>query len=92
MNLRKSLLLLCGIIIRCECDSDSPEYMKGEDLRYCLPRRGGWTNPLPLNNPSEWPPAKDLDFNESQYEAFKAALTHEFVVIQGMSLLDCLEN
>ena len=80
------------IIIRCEGDSDGPEYMKGEDLRYCLPRDGGWTDYLPLNNPSEWPPAKDLRLNESQYEAFKAALTQEFVVIQGKSLLDCLEN
>lgn len=30
-----------------------------------------------------WPTNEELNFNESQYEAYKMALTHEFAVIQG---------
>lgn len=30
-----------------------------------------------------WPTKEELNFNESQYEAYKVALTHEFAVIQG---------
>lgn len=30
-----------------------------------------------------WPSADQLGFNDSQYEAFKMALTKEFVIIQG---------
>lgn len=36
-----------------------------------------------LSNPDSWPNANDLDFDDTQYEAFKAALTQTFVVIQG---------
>ncbi|XP_023934805.1 NFX1-type zinc finger-containing protein 1 [Bicyclus anynana] len=30
-----------------------------------------------------WPSSDELNFNDSQYEAYKMALTHEFAVIQG---------
>ena len=33
-----------------------------------------------------WPSSTELGFNPAQYEAFKAALTQEFVVIQGMNM------
>lgn len=33
--------------------------------------------------PETWPTADNLSFNESQYEAYRLALTHEFAVIQG---------
>ncbi|CAH0585816.1 unnamed protein product [Chrysodeixis includens] len=33
--------------------------------------------------PETWPTKEDLNFNESQYEAYRLALTHEFAVIQG---------
>ncbi|KAJ8721998.1 hypothetical protein PYW08_004400 [Mythimna loreyi] len=33
--------------------------------------------------PETWPTADELKFNESQYEAYRLALTHEFAVIQG---------
>jgi len=36
---------------------------------------------------STWPSAYELGFNESQYQAFKTALTQEFVVIQGIAEL-----
>jgi hypothetical protein len=32
---------------------------------------------------STWPSSEELGLNESQYEAYKLALTHEFAVIQG---------
>lgn len=31
----------------------------------------------------EWPPREDFNLNESQYYAFRAALTKQMVVIQG---------
>ena len=33
--------------------------------------------------PETWPTAEELSFNDSQYEAYRLALTHEFAVIQG---------
>lgn len=33
--------------------------------------------------PDTWPTKEELKFNESQYEAYRLALTHEFAVIQG---------
>lgn len=42
------------------------------------------TKMLPVNVLSQqWPPPEDLQFDESQYEAFRAALTKQMVVIQG---------
>lgn len=35
-----------------------------------------------LNN-QEWPPREDFKLDESQYEAFRAALTKQLAVIQG---------
>ena len=32
---------------------------------------------------ARWPSASDLGFNESQFEAFKSALTQEYALIQG---------
>lgn len=31
----------------------------------------------------EWPPCSDLNMDESQYEAFRAALTKQLAIIQG---------
>lgn len=31
----------------------------------------------------QWPPREDFKFDESQYEAFRAALTKQLAVIQG---------
>nr|CAD7432792.1 unnamed protein product [Timema monikensis] len=38
---------------------------------------------VPVTDETKWPSAKDLDLDDSQYKAFKSALTTEFVVIQG---------
>lgn len=34
-------------------------------------------------NKDEWPPREEFHLDESQYEAFRAALTKQMVVIQG---------
>ena len=46
------------------------------------------TEPISIFRESggKWPTAEQLGFNDSQYEAFKMALTKEFVVIQGRSI------
>lgn len=36
----------------------------------------------PMSN-QEWPPRADFNLDESQYDAFRAALTKQMVVIQG---------
>ena len=46
------------------------------------------TEPISIIRESggKWPTAEQLGFNDSQYEAFKMALTKEFVVIQGKNI------
>nr|CAD7408893.1 unnamed protein product [Timema poppensis] len=38
---------------------------------------------VPVTDETKWPSAEDLNLDDSQYKAFKSALTNEFVVIQG---------
>lgn len=38
---------------------------------------------VPILRKSEWPSGADLNLDESQFEAFQAALTKQMVVIQG---------
>ncbi|KAF6028545.1 ZNFX1 [Bugula neritina] len=52
-------------------------------VTYELPTGTSLTSPVPLQNFDEWPRAEEMGFNQSQYEAYKTALTKEFVVIQG---------
>jgi len=40
-------------------------------------------HPVDLTRNDQWPTAAELQFDESQYEAFKTALTSNFCVIQG---------
>ena len=40
-----------------------------------------------ISGSTNWPPAKKLGFNQSQYDAFKLALTKEFAIIQGTNAL-----
>ena len=51
------------------------EYDYDDDYGYI--RRYG------LQQTTRWPNASDLGFNESQFEAFKSALTQEYALIQG---------
>lgn len=39
--------------------------------------------PVHMFRPQEWPPHWDFNLDESQFEAFRAALTKQIVVIQG---------
>jgi len=52
-------------------------------VTYKLHTGNSLTSPVPLQNFDEWPRAEEMGFNQSQYEAYKSALTEEFVVIQG---------
>jgi len=52
-------------------------------VTYELPTGYSLTSPVPLQTFEVWPPAEEMGFNQSQYEAYKTALTKEFVVIQG---------
>ncbi|XP_031618979.1 NFX1-type zinc finger-containing protein 1 [Contarinia nasturtii] len=40
-------------------------------------------SPIDMLSNQQWPPREDFKLDESQYEAFKAALTKQMVVIQG---------
>jgi len=40
-----------------------------------------------ISGSTNWPPAEKLGFNQSQYDAFKLALTKEFAIIQGTNTL-----
>jgi len=53
-------------------------------VAYKLPiTKGNYTSSVPLQDFDEWPTAEEMEFNQSQYEAYKTALIKEFVVIQG---------
>lgn len=39
--------------------------------------------PVKLLSSQEWPSSADFSLDESQYEAFRAALTKQMVIIQG---------
>lgn len=39
--------------------------------------------PVTILRKQEWPPFTDFNLDESQFEAFRAALTKQLVVIQG---------
>ena len=58
------------------------EYDYDDDYGYI--RRYG------LQQTTRWPTASDLGFNESQFEAFKSALTQEYALIQGRVFLSII--
>ncbi|XP_021346781.1 NFX1-type zinc finger-containing protein 1-like, partial [Mizuhopecten yessoensis] len=83
-------------IVHCMKDVDLPLYLTVEDATYDLhPIVSGNDifkkelqshTPLrvKLNGPvSHWPSAEELQLDQSQFEAYHAALTQEFVLIQG---------
>lgn len=39
--------------------------------------------PVQILRRQEWPPCTDFNLDESQFEAFQAALTKQMVIIQG---------
>lgn len=51
-----------------------PNGLTDEDAKIC---------PVQILNNREWPPHSDFNMDESQFEAFRAALTKQMVIIQG---------
>lgn len=54
-----------------------------EDRSYTVETQLGLKKTFKVLDSDSWPSSEELSFNESQYEAYKMALTHEFAVIQG---------
>ncbi|XP_066288833.1 NFX1-type zinc finger-containing protein 1-like [Branchiostoma lanceolatum] len=79
-------------IVDCDCADgvDPPEYLRGSfgDVTYDMSvvvenAHSSHVRSVPVLQDDLWPSAEDLDFDESQYRAFKLGLTKEFAVIQG---------
>ncbi|XP_067947233.1 NFX1-type zinc finger-containing protein 1-like [Watersipora subatra] len=73
-------------IIRVETSISSPTYTRFIETFYrFITAANDVTPPVSIFQEGEgkWPPLNQLGFNESQYEAYKMALTKEFAVIQG---------
>ena len=69
--------------------SDSPQSFSTEydyDDDYDDYDDYGFIRRYGLQQTARWPTASDLGFNESQFEAFKSALTQEYALIQGNDL------
>lgn len=75
-------------IVNVDKDISPPSYLTNDSI-YTI------SNGLPHDDPEakispvemlsnqQWPPREDFKLDESQYEAFRAALTKQMVVIQG---------
>lgn len=66
----------------------SPPSYLSEDSCYIISNGLPNTDPEAKVSPvdmlsARWPPREDFNLDESQYEAFRAALTKQMVVIQG---------
>lgn len=81
-------------IVRCMTDVERPLYLKDDNITYNLEPivfesfifgyRSRKLLNVKVNDPvSHWPSAEQLHLDQSQFEAFHAALTQEFVLIQG---------
>lgn len=60
-----------------------PAAYVNENRSYTVETELGLSNTFKVLDFDSWPSSEELSFNESQYEAYKMALTHEFAVIQG---------
>ncbi|XP_067947239.1 NFX1-type zinc finger-containing protein 1-like [Watersipora subatra] len=71
-------------IVRVETDVAPPAYTSMEMLYRFIAADKEVTKLVSVfRNCKNWPSAEELGFNESQFEAYKMALTKEFAVIQG---------
>ncbi|XP_069677593.1 NFX1-type zinc finger-containing protein 1-like [Periplaneta americana] len=64
-------------IIRVETSQQLPQYARSDKIIQINNKK------ISLLDDKSWPDAQELQFDVSQYNAFKAALTKEFVIIQG---------
>ena len=87
----------CHHFSSCNRDIDQPQYLRHTMRAYLFLSSYGHdhlTSPVSMVTDSgygygyrdTWPSSNELGFNPAQFEAFKAALTQEFVVIQGMNM------
>ncbi|XP_028173495.1 NFX1-type zinc finger-containing protein 1-like isoform X1 [Ostrinia furnacalis] len=60
-----------------------PKYLQLKDSIYEVETQLSLSTKFRVLQENTWPTQEDLGLNESQYEAYKLALTHEFAVIQG---------
>ena len=89
----KETMPLQRYIIQCETEIQSPIYLLGQGvplydftcvLSKSAIRRG--LEEFPVLNTNRWPRETDLEFDSSQMEAMKMALTKEIVLIQGIQI------
>ncbi|XP_014212352.1 NFX1-type zinc finger-containing protein 1-like [Copidosoma floridanum] len=66
-------------LIECDTTTRLPHYLEGKTS---LKFKDNFLLPLKTDD-GEWPSAEELKFDESQYRAFKSALTQELAIIQG---------
>lgn len=76
-NINDQNFPMTNYLIHADTSVKLPQYLVGKQMLTYK----GFNLPLEPNHP--WPTAKELSFDESQYNAFKSALTNEFSVIQG---------
>lgn len=75
-------------IVSVDKDITPPSYLTN-DSAYVISNGLPETDPeakmslVEVMNDREWPPRADFNLDESQYDAFRAALTKQMVVIQG---------
>ena len=75
-------------IVDVDKDISPPSYLTNESV-YVIPNGSSETDAVTevslveVMNDQEWPSRGDLKLDESQYDAFRAALTKQMVVIQG---------
>ena len=75
-------------LVYCQTDVNTPVYLKSGgsskyELRSSLNIAEGFPSNINILDKREWPKHKETKLNNSQLNAFKHALTNEFVIIQG---------
>jgi hypothetical protein len=70
-------------IVEAQRESEPPAYLMADTpVQYTM--NPGFS--FPVLALDLWPTAEELELDDSQYQAFRFALTKEFVVIQGKKL------
>ncbi|XP_023247083.1 NFX1-type zinc finger-containing protein 1-like isoform X2 [Copidosoma floridanum] len=79
-NIRDETFPMEDYLIRAQIKPELPRYL----MRYGVTLTYKESHKLPVGPAGgAWPTAKQLDMDESQYKAFKSAITQEFAIVQG---------
>ncbi|PSN46046.1 hypothetical protein C0J52_07669 [Blattella germanica] len=70
-------------VVEAQSEGHAPTYLLTVPPTQYIIESGLTDIKFPLLSPELWPSAKQLGLDDSQYEAFKFAVTREFVIIQG---------